>query len=141
MPVLNSDEYVREMRKLGVNLPVSVNILGTEYTFIYTSAEYDSELKDLSGLCDFALKIIKIEQAIYFNDCRDNPERFAVIIYSVIRHEMIHAFFYECGLDSESSYATNEELIDWLALKIPQISQTMEKAGVLIRSRQKSSTS
>lgn len=133
MPVLSSDEYVREMRKLGVNLPVSVNILGTEYTFIYTSAEYDSELEGLLGLCDSILKTIKIEQAIFQDNHKDNTHRFASAIFAVIRHEMIHAFFYECGLDSESEYAHNEELIDWLALKIPQISRTMEKAGVLNR--------
>lgn len=131
MPVLSSDEYVREMRKLGINLPVSVNVMGTEYKIIYTTAEHDIELRDLSGLCDFALKTIKIEQAIYYDACYSDPKRFAPIIFSVIRHEIIHAFFYECGLDGESSYATNEELVDWLALKIPQIAKTMNNAGIL----------
>lgn len=130
-PVLNSDEYVRKIRKIGVNLPVSVNILGTEYKFIYTTAGCDPELEGLLGLCDSILKTIKIEQAIFQDNHKDNTDRFALAIFSVIRHEIIHAFFYECGLDGEGEYAQNEELIDWIALKIPQITKTMQKIGVL----------
>lgn len=128
---MTSDEYIKTMHKLGVNLPRSVVIMGTEYTFLYTTAECDPELEGLIGLCDSILKVIKIEQAVFQDNHKDNTDRFALAIFSVIRHEIIHAFFYECGLDGESEYAQNEELIDWIALKIPQITKTMQNIGVL----------
>lgn len=43
----------------------------------------------------------------------------------VIRHEIIHAFLMESGLDSNSnsadSWATNEEMVDWFAIQSPKI--------------------
>lgn len=46
------------------------------------------------------------------------------------RHELIHAFLYECGLNDSSDWARNEELIDWLAIQLPKINVLFEKAGV-----------
>lgn len=39
----------------------------------------------------------------------------------VMRHEIIHAFFYESGLDVESSWGTDGTLVDWIALQFPKV--------------------
>lgn len=77
---LTSDRYVETIKKFGVNLPTEVNVLGQKYRIVYSSEEYDPDLKDLSGLCDFGLKTIKIEQDIYL-DCRENIKRFAATVF------------------------------------------------------------
>ena len=46
----------------------------------------------------------------------------------VMRHEIIHAFFSEAGLDD---YSDNEQLVNWLAIQIPKMNDvfTMLKVG------------
>lgn len=51
-------------------------------------------------------------------------------LHEIERHELIHAFLYECGLNDSSDWARNEELIDWLAIQFPKINVLFEKAGV-----------
>jgi hypothetical protein len=48
----------------------------------------------------------------------------------VIRHEVIHAFFFESGL-GDSSYGKNEELVDWIAMQFPKIAEVFEELGVM----------
>ena len=35
---------------------------------------------------------------------------------SCLRHEIAHAFLHESGLSSNSEWAMNEEIVDWIAL-------------------------
>ena len=51
-------------------------------------------------------------------------------LHEIERHELAHAFLYECGLNDSSDWARNEELIDWLAIQFPKIQALFEKAGV-----------
>ena len=44
-------------------------------------------------------------------------------------HELMHAYFWESGL---SSYCSDETLVDWLALQLPQISNTYNQCLMLI---------
>lgn len=52
----------------------------------------------------------------------------------VIRHEIIHAFLYESGLDNNSlsggAWAKNEEMVDWLSIQAPKIFKAFREAGV-----------
>lgn len=48
----------------------------------------------------------------------------------VCRHEIIHAFLYESGLDVES-WARNEEIVDWLALQIPKMVRIFKEVNCL----------
>lgn len=51
------------------------------------------------------------------------------------RHEIMHAFLYESGLDGQSCnvdcWAKNEEMIDWFALQSKKIFKAFKKAGAL----------
>lgn len=44
-------------------------------------------------------------------------------------HELMHAYFWECGL---SDYCCDETLVDWLALQLPQTSDTYNQCRDLI---------
>lgn len=49
---------------------------------------------------------------------------------SVIRHEIIHAFLYESGLDS-CSWAANEEMVDFFAMQFPKLLQIFKEADCI----------
>lgn len=48
----------------------------------------------------------------------------------ITRHEIIHAFLFESGLDF-NSWGRNEEFVDWLALQFPKIIKAFEEAKCL----------
>lgn len=96
-----------------------VSILGTEYT-IETDVDekQDPKLESRDGFCDFSTKQIKIST---FDKDNDSIEDLDLYKRRVLRHEILHAFLYESGLDSECPWAINEEMIDWLAIQYPKI--------------------
>jgi hypothetical protein len=49
----------------------------------------------------------------------------------VLRHELVHAFIYESGLDTCCGWARNEEMTDWIATQFPKIADCFIEAGIL----------
>lgn len=54
----------------------------------------------------------------------------------ILRHEIIHAFFNESGLQDDSSnidcgWAVNEEMVDWIAIQFPKMVKAFEEADCL----------
>jgi len=48
----------------------------------------------------------------------------------VIRHELVHAFLFESGL-AGNSWASNEEIVDWIAYMFPKMKAAFEAANAL----------
>lgn len=106
---------------------MKINVLGTEYnikvddTTLLESInadglhkEYEKEIliRGLDGfLCPDDSKTAK--------ENRKNE---------VLRHEIIHAFFSESGLDD---YCGNEQLVNWLAIQFPKMQKAFEQANCL----------
>ena len=100
-----------------------ISILGTDYTLGFATEKDDPELKNLSGYCMPSRKKIVIDK-----DTKD-PD---VTHKWVIRHEIVHAFLYESGLDKEAPWADAEEqLVDWIALQFPKMVKAMQEADAL----------
>lgn len=97
-----------------------INILGTEYTIEYKSFNDDEKLKTRDGYTSFFTKSIVIE-----NDFEGRTDFIKEYQNKILRHEIIHAFIYESGLDCNSlksdSWAENEEMVDWFAIQSPKI--------------------
>ena len=96
-----------------------VNILGTDYELILgVPSDSDSRLKDADAYCDFTTKQIIVAamepDENTFKDLKSWEQK-------VIRHEIVHAFMYESGLDVNSEWGRDETLIDWIAIQIPKI--------------------
>lgn len=112
----------------------TVNILGTEYK-IYHRNEKEDELlngKNRDGYTDNSTHEIVICNKKDDCELRDyeNYKK------SVLRHEIIHAFLYECGLDVCSGsyaygWAINEEMVDWFAIVSPKIFTVFQELGIL----------
>ena len=55
-------------------------------------------------------------------------ENFQEAVPKIIRHEIIHAYLYESGLDS---YAEDETIVDWIAAQFPKMAGTFGEVGAL----------
>lgn len=109
----------------------NVNILGTEYAVLEQSENKNPKLKNCGGLCEQYSKQIILSD---FKDTENEVMRvdnFEEYKKKVARHEVFHAYFGESGLRSESDYAENEELIDWLAIQSPKIFETFQELEIL----------
>ena len=91
-----------------------INILGSEWTIKEQSETENELLKNCDGYCDWTTKEIVIEREI--NGTLSDMQQY---IKKVTRHEIIHAFLCESGLQECSgeseAWATNEEMVDWFA--------------------------
>lgn len=110
-----------------------VNIMGNEWTIRIVPD--DPAFETAQGLTDDGSKIIKV-QAVQTTD-----DPLAYGLHSqyidqkrIIRHEIVHAYLFECGLANSSSpadnWAVNEEMIDWFARIGPRITETWKELKV-----------
>lgn len=106
------------------------NILGEEYTFIAESKnEEEVFIKgEAIAFADFYKKRIAFDKEREENNFED-------ALKETIRHELLHCFFYESGLDANSgetdSWARNEEMVDWFAIQSPKIFKLFEENDLL----------
>lgn len=102
-----------------------VNILGTEYKII--SEKFKN--KDIDGYCDYTSKEIHIR-----NDNINNVRDFEYLIQKQLRHEIIHAFMCESGLQENwehlQQFGHDETTVDWIAIQYPKIAKVFNKLGI-----------
>lgn len=114
---------------------MKINILGTEYTVFKYNKDDDNRLSNKDGFCDFyAKEIVVSKQEDDINDI-DRCRNLIEYEKKCLRHEIIHAFFYESGLAHNSNtidtWAKNEEMVDWIAIQFPKILEVFKKANCL----------
>ena len=99
----------------------NVNILGTEYSI---DIDDTIEKTNCDGLCKEYDKKITVRNvgAMLCDD--DSMETKKKRFNEVLRHEVIHAFFSESGLDD---YSSNEELVNWIAIQFPKMLQVLKE--------------
>lgn len=108
---------------------MKVNILGTEYEIIKDATEEKyPKLKNCDGYTDFSVKKIVVSKFEKDDMSIEDLESYSK---KVLRHELVHAFMYESGLDGESPYARNEELIDWIAIQFKKILKAFENTKAI----------
>lgn len=128
----------RGFDKLEVTV-VKVNILGTEYSIIKKDYNNVPEFKKLGidGYCDSVTKeIVVCNMATYPGYEDETPERNSLVEKHTLRHEIVHAFLNESGLQESSvqprgGWSQNEEMVDWIAIQFHKILKAFESVGVL----------
>ena len=103
---------------------MKINVLGTEYELTKKNAYEDDLLETNAGYCDNTTKNIVIS--------RLKPELGSNVDVipeekRILRHEIIHAFLYESGLDENSAWGADETLVDWIALQFPKIAKVFSE--------------
>ena len=108
----------------------TIDILGTTYTIKsqkraenkqFTADEY------MDGYTDYSIKEIVICDQESEDGCMEDLKAYED---QVLRHEIVHAFLFESGLHACSDWATNEEIVDWLAIQIPKIIKAIKEVAV-----------
>lgn len=110
---------------------MKVNVLGTEYTILF-----DVPLEDMpseaDGCMDCSTKTIKVVKLEITKDSLQDMDEY---IKKILRHEIIHAFFYESGLwncsGSSDEWAMDETITDWIAIQSPKMFQAFKEADAL----------
>ena len=103
-----------------------VHILGTVYTIREQSERDNKLLEGCDGYCDWTTKEIVVEREI-----QGTLKDMEMYIRKVLRHEIVHAFLHESGLDAGSDWAINEEIVDWIALQFEKMQRAMQEVGAL----------
>lgn len=107
-----------------------VNILGTEYTIEIKTREEDEFLERMDGYCDkTSHKIVVLAE----------PKDHELEIYSeyqkkITRHEIIHAFLFESGLQENfkhQEWGHDETMIDWIAIQFPKLMQAFKEVDCI----------
>lgn len=118
---------------------LKVNILGTEYAI--TKYNYKDltifEKKGINGYCDNTTKDIVICNMVTYPGFEDETEEYCKLVEKeTLRHEIVHAFLNESGLRESSGkpvegWATNEEMVDWIALQFPKMLKAFSETNCL----------
>lgn len=101
---------------------MKLNVLGTDYDFRITTEREEPGLYHKAGYCDAYSKEIVIEDD-YLTNNADSIKDIGAFKRKVKRHELIHAFLWESGLNE---YAENEQFVDWIAWQFPKMLQAFK---------------
>ena len=107
-----------------------VIILGAEYIIEYFERSADKRFIDGDGFCDFSSKHIGISTKPAKDDLDDVKE----YLNLVLRHEIIHAFMNESGLQSNFEhprFGQDETVVDWIAIQFPKILKVYKELEIL----------
>ena len=106
-----------------------VNILGTDYKIFYETE--NPRFDEVDGYTDYSTKEIHIQIQMPSKDIMHNLKYYQDY---VLRHEIIHTFLYESGLDTQSNetemWARNEEMVDWLAIQFSKIVKVFKELKI-----------
>ena len=110
----------------------NVNILGTDYTLKIGAEGEDERFKIAVGITDESIKeivVMKCEEPESIDDKKNPMAEFR----KTMRHEIIHAYLCESGLayNTTNEWAVNEEMVDWIAIQLPKIAETLLELDVL----------
>ena len=108
---------------------MKIDVLGTEWKIKFCKRIQIPE--GLDGFCDRTTKticVVKKDRTSGFGDY----EKYRT---TVIRHEIIHAFLIESGLDGNwqhaQQYGHDETTVDWFAMQYEKIYKAFKNAGAI----------
>lgn len=105
-----------------------VHILGTDYTIRVVSAHDECmNEQEASGTCEAYSKELYVKDFTAEND----PKQYKGIdkfCKKVLRHEIVHAVFFEAGL---VKYFEDEELTETLAHLAPKMAEVMKSINLI----------
>lgn len=111
--------------------PRKINVMGTEIRVEFRKEADDPLLVECAGYYDATANLIVVKNHDEEYTVKD-PE---AVQRKTMRHEIIHAFLHESGLDWSSAptdaWATNEEMVDWFAIQSPKIFNVFQEQGLM----------
>ena len=108
---------------------MTVHVLGENYTLNFIPEEEDESLKYYDGYCDETVKTLVVKQ--YKRGEPGSKKAIDLQEKKNFRHEIIHAFLFESGLAENSTWAQEEEMVDWFAKQFPKLLDAFREVGAL----------
>lgn len=106
-----------------------VTVLGETYTIEARGADSDKYLERADGYTDRSTRTIVLAE-IDDRVTLDDKERYQA---EVLRHEIVHAFVAECGIQylTDLGHGDDEGVVDWFARIGPKIAAAWQAAGCM----------
>lgn len=117
---------------------MKANILGTEYTIKNVKISECTLLKEnhWSGSCNSVTHEILIgdpTEEEFFGNLSEQEQ--SLVVKETLRHEIIHAFMNESGLQDSWQHAQqfghDETTVDWFAIQSPKIFKVFNELDIL----------
>ena len=112
-----------------------VNILGSEWNVKFWNKKEYPNLTNIDGYTDLSIREIVVDDMEASQGQIGTKADLESYQKQVVRHEIIHAFLLESGLDSNSnsadSWAVNEEMVDWFAIQSPKIFKVFNEYNLM----------
>lgn len=112
-----------------------VNILGSEWSVKFGNEEEYPNLAEMDGYTGLSTREIVVDDIKTSQGQIGAKADLESYQKQVVRHEIIHAFLLESGLDSNSnsadSWAVNEEMVDWFAIQSPKIFKVFDELKLM----------
>lgn len=118
---------------------MKINIMGTDYTIERREYKADPLFEKLQcdGYCDGVTReIVMCILSTHPEYEGDSESRCELAEKETLRHEIVHAFLNESGLQGSSlqyggGWAKNEEMVDWIAIRFPKLLQAFKDADCM----------
>ena len=122
--------------------PSEFSVLGKKWTLIFTDPSKKGSgfegNRNAKGFCTPIARriVLKNEESQYFPEDFTEEDKIRAL-NKTLRHEIVHAFLYESGLnrntfsDNGKPWAVNEEMVDWFAIQGPKIMELWSSIGCL----------
>ena len=108
--------------------PKVITVLGTDIQILFREEKNDPNLSNCVGYFDSSKQLIVIKILEPGERSLGDLERYQK---EILRHEIIHAFLHESGIDACSgpaeNWGTNEEMVDWIAIQSPKIFKAFQE--------------
>ncbi len=102
-----------------------ISILGTEYEIAEDSGLYRT---DFDGICKNYGKSVRARALADMLDQDSTEKEKRIRLDEVMRHELVHAFFFESGLNE---YSEDEQLVSWIAIQFPKMLKAFQEVDCI----------
>lgn len=104
----------------------SINILGTKYQIEIRELKNEG----IDGFFDYTNRLIVVREDNY-----NKVGNFEILQKKQLRHEILHAFMAESGLQSNwqhiEEFGHDETTVDWFAIQSPKIFKVFQELDIL----------
>lgn len=112
--------------------PKVIDVLGTDIQILFRKEKEDPKLENMVGYYDCTKNLIVVKVLDPDVNSLGDLEKYQ---REILRHEIIHAFLHESGMDACSgpadNWAVNEEMVDWFAIQAPKIFKVFREQGLV----------
>lgn len=114
---------------------MTIDVLGSQWEIVLCSEDKDPALAECDGYTDSSVRRIVIDDMTKHADDPMGKHSLTDYQKKVMRHEIVHAFLAESGLDGNGCGCDHweycEEMVDWWAIQGLKVFKAWESVGAI----------